>query len=462
MATHRPGLAIVLLGALALGCVGGEEGPSNQEVAELSGKYALDAPPADVGTKLGADFDGKITLLGVKAPTSAKPGQKVKITLYWQVKQALGEDGWNLFTHILDGAGKRVLNIDNVGPLRQWKDTRQVLWPSAWKQGKVYVDEQEFTLPANIRTSKIQIVTGLWKGDKRMPIKSGPKDREQRALVTTLTTGVTGSAAPAPARIPSLRVMKLEEKGAITIDGKLEEEAWKKAANTGRFRDVSTGDANRTFPVNGSAKLLWDDENFYVAFDVKDAKVTGGFPADAKDPHLWTKDTVEIMIDPDGNGDNRDYYEIQINPQNLVFDSQFDSYNLPKGGPNGPFGHQDWSAELKSAVHISGTLDNDSDNDIGYVVEAAIPWKSFSKAKQSPPKPGDTWRINFYAMQNNGGVAWSAILRQGNFHKASRFGRVTFVDKAFKPRINVPKGKKGPITIPKIELPKPKTPPTPK
>jgi hypothetical protein len=35
--------------------------------------------------------------------------------------------------------------------------------------------------------------------------------------------------------------------------------------------------------------------------------------------------------------------------------------------------------------------------------------------------------MNFYAMQNNGGVAWSPILGQGNFHKAARFGRVRFV-----------------------------------
>ena len=34
--------------------------------------------------------------------------------------------------------------------------------------------------------------------------------------------------------------------------------------------------------------------------------------------------------------------------------------------------------------------------------------------------------MNFYAMKNNGGVAWSPILGQGNFHKASRFGRVVW------------------------------------
>jgi hypothetical protein len=130
------------------------------------------------------------------------------------------------------------------------------------------------------------------------------------------------------------------------------------------------------------------------------------------------------MVDPDGDGDNRDYYEIQINPQNLVFDSRFDAYNSPKVEPNGPFGHQEWSAKLASAVAIQGSLDQDQDQDQGYTIEARIPWKSFDRAQHAPPRVGDEWRMNFYAMQNNGGVSWSAILGQGNFHKASRFGRV--------------------------------------
>jgi hypothetical protein len=139
------------------------------------------------------------------------------------------------------------------------------------------------------------------------------------------------------------------------------------------------------------------------------------------------------MIDPEGDGDNRDYYEIQINPQNLVFDSRFDEYNKPRTDPDGPFGNQDWSAKLESAVSVQGTLDNDDDDDKGYVVEARIPWSSFDKAKAVPPKPGDAWRLNLYAMHDNSGVAWSPILGQGNFHKALRFGRVRWVDKPSDP-----------------------------
>jgi hypothetical protein len=195
--------------------------------------------------------------------------------------------------------------------------------------------------------------------------------------------------------------------------------------------DVRTGRPNPSFPVSGNAKLLWDDKGLYVGFEVKDPDIIGGFDKNAKDPHLWTKDTVEIMIDADGDGDNKDYYEIQINPQNLVFDSQFDDYNQPKKGPDGPFGHEDWTAALTSAVTLNGTIDKSDDKDEGYVVEAMIPWKSLTKAKTAPPELGQTWRINLYAMQDNGGVSWSPILGQGNFHRASRFGKVLFAEKGW-------------------------------
>jgi len=426
--------ALALIGNLLAGCVGGSGEVTQQDKQRLKA-YILDHAPTTIPRKLDINFDDKVTLLGCRLEPRGpvEPGQRVKLTMYWMSKEALG-DGWNLFTHILDGSGERILNIDNVGPLREWRQTRQVLWPSAWQPGKVYVDEQQFSIPSNVRTKRVQIVTGVWKGNARLKIRAGRKDRENRAIVADLDVklGAQSTARPST-RVPKLRVNRLEPGTKLVIDGKLDEEAWKTGANTGPFVNVSTGDVNRSQELGGSVRLLWDQTAMYVGFDVRDTKVVGDFPADAKDPHLWTQDTVEIMVDPDGDGDNRDYYEIQINPQNLVFDSRFDRYNEPKVEPNGPFGHQDWSARIESAVQVRGTLNDDADQDRGYVVEARIPWDAFDRAKRKPPRVGDTWRMNFYAMQDNGGYAWSPILKQGNFHKASRFGRVLWAEKGWAP-----------------------------
>lgn len=428
MKTARQGPALLLL-SLFTACV---SAPSSETHGKGSAREALSGfvlsqSPSDVGARVDAEFDGKVTLLGARVePAGAvHPGQKLKLTLYWKSEQKL-EPGFQLFTHIVDAAGERLSNIDNVGPLREIDGGTQALPPSAWEPGKVYVDQQPFTVPLKVTTDKIQILTGIYGKHGRLTITSGPHDTTQRAIAASL---VVNGAHPKHARVPTLRVEKLEPGVLIQIDGKLDEPAWQRAASTGPLVDVRTGEPNRQFPVNGEVKLTWNDAGMYVGFTVADTDLIGGFKKGERDPHLWTKDAVEIMVDPEGDGDNRDYYEIQINPQNLVFDSEFDAYNEPRVEPDGPFGHQEWSSKLKSAVTLDGTVDQSSDEDRGYTVEALIPWRSFDKASTLPPANGMSWRMNFYAMNNNGGVAWSPILGQGNFHKAARFGRVLWTIK---------------------------------
>lgn len=427
--TARGFAVSVLLGtsALAVGCVTSPKKDKAKTTAKAAKNLVLDAVPGDA-KKLEVNFDNKLTLAGYKLHTKGdvKPGDKVSYTLYWKVEKPLEDKGYRLFTHVFDGTKKRLLNIDKIGDLRQSDSI-----PTTWQVGKVYQDAQTFVVPKNAGGNKLQIVTGFFKGNSRLKIIKGPQLGADGALA--LTVPIKGGSAAAVWRPPTLRVDRLDKGTTITLDGKLTEPAWETAAKTGAFVNVGTGKADPSQPIQGSARVLWDQKSLYVAFEVKDKDVIGGFDKAAKDPHLWTKDTVEIMIDPDGDGDNKDYYEIQVNPQNLVFDSRFDSYNAPKGGPEGPFGNQDWSAKLKSAVVIDGTLDKSDDEDKGYVVEIAIPWTSFDKAKRTPPELGDTWRMNFYAMQNNGGVAWSPILGKGNFHKASQFGRVLFAEKGWTP-----------------------------
>lgn len=424
-------LSLVLL--LVSSCVDHPRPPREEEIARLE-KYILDAPPKSIAHPAKFSFDNSVELLGyaIEPEQAQRPGTRVKLTLYWKLLKDLDE-GWSLFTHILDASGKRLLNIDNIGPLREWRGAGQALPPGDWTVGKVYVDEQSFTIPRDVRSERLEVVTGVWKGETRLKVVVGPHDAENRAKVATLTLEERKRKKKRPAKpkeepVPKLRVSKLPAGSTLKIDGVLDEAEWRRAATTRPFVNAQSGKRDKETKLGGRARLLYDDVALYVGLDIKDPNVVGGFPKDAKDPQLWTADTVEIMIDPDGDGDNNDYYEIQINPQNLVFDSHFDQYKRPSGGPEGPFGNQEWSAELKSKVKVDGTLDKPEDEDKGYVVEAAIPWKAFHKAKQVPPKPGDVWRMNFYAIEKNAGVAWSPLLGAGDFHRAARFGEVTWVE----------------------------------
>ncbi len=425
-------------------CVGGKQQISAEDKERLK-PYILDAVPADA-KKVDINFENKIHMVGYKLePELAPPGTPVKITYYWRCDEPI-EEGWQLFTHIQHEGFDKPDNLDTSGPLREIKGNKQVLGPDRWERGKVYADEQSFTMPAELRGPDTLIYVGIWKGDARLRIVSGPSDGDNRAIVAKVKTGVAPKKAePGGKRgandIPQLDVVKLAKGEKIVVDGKPDDAAWGAAASTGPFVDVGTGREAPKSPVQGNAKVAWDDDAIYFLVDVKDADVVGYFTskdAQPKDwtatgqPMTWTKDTAEIMIDPDGDGDNVDYYEIQIGPQNRGFHSQFDGYNQPKTEPQGPFGHEDWDPKMKSAVVVHGTIDKPGDKDEGYTVEVSIPWAAFKKgAKNLPPKPGDSWRVNFYAMESNGGTAWSPILGQGNFHKASRFGRLTFVTKEY-------------------------------
>ena len=66
--------------------------------------------------------------------------------------------------------------LDSVGPLREVKGNSQVLGPDRWERGKVYVDEQSFTMPAELKGPETVIYLGIYKGDARLRTISGPND----------------------------------------------------------------------------------------------------------------------------------------------------------------------------------------------------------------------------------------------------------------------------------------------
>nr|HMR10102.1 hypothetical protein [Polyangiaceae bacterium] len=139
--------SLVLVSLAMSGCVGGSTDTSKEDKERLK-SFVLDKAPDNIPHKLNVNFDGKAMLLGYRIDPEGpvKPGGKVKLIMYWRCDKDI-EDGWNLFTHVLDGSGERVINIDNVGPIREWRGNRQAMSPSVWEAGKVYVDEQEFTIP---------------------------------------------------------------------------------------------------------------------------------------------------------------------------------------------------------------------------------------------------------------------------------------------------------------------------
>jgi hypothetical protein len=206
--------------------------------------------------------------------------------------------------------------------------------------------------------------------------------------------------------------------GAIHIDGRLDEKSWQAAPRSPRFIDILTG---KPTLYETRAAVLWDDESLYVGFWVEEPKVKATLTKHGS--HIYENNDVEVFIA------GRDtYYEFEINALNTVYEAFFiweDSYDrggyakAPEfrrsnpllrpfngvGFTNHPRGLRlgSWAFEfpgLKTAVHVDGTLNDDSDTDRGWTVELAFPWqgmKWLAKAdgRALPPKDGDVWRIDF-------------------------------------------------------------------
>jgi hypothetical protein len=193
-------------------------------------------------------------------------------------------------------------------------------------------------------------------------------------------------------------------KSAVRIDGRLDETAWSAAPWTGYFVDIE-GDKKPNPRFRTRAKMLWDDEYFYVAADMEEPHVWGTLTK--HDSVIFHDNDFEVFIDP--NGDTLEYYEFEINALNTGWDLFLD-----KPYRQGGKARNEWEIPgLRTAVHIRGTLNDPKDRDSGWTVEIAFPWKALAEFayKAAPPKPGDEWRVNFSR------VEWQHELVDGKYRK---------------------------------------------
>jgi hypothetical protein len=204
--------------------------------------------------------------------------------------------------------------------------------------------------------------------------------------------------------------------GPIEIDGVMAESAWDRAEKAGPFVRSLDG---KPASAATEARLLWDDEQLYVAFLAADPNVSGAFFAD--DEKLYTSNVVEIFLNPSGDGSR--YDEIELAPTNALFDASF------SGGPRQGM-DLSWSSHARHAVGVDGTLNDSRDVDRGWTAELAIPFAALTAMPRSRPRPGDRWRFNLYRLrqgpgQPGEGQAWSPPMR-GDFHALDRFATLRF------------------------------------
>jgi len=204
----------------------------------------------------------------------------------------------------------------------------------------------------------------------------------------------------------------------ITIDAKLDEPAWRDARSMGDFTFNWYQSGNKEQTV---AKMLWDDDNLYVSWFVRDKHIS----AYEKQRHgpVSKDDCVEIFIAPNP-AKPKNYYTWEINPIGTMLNrNKSDWYTL--GATWDPGG-----VEYRATFHGAEKKD-ETPGDDHWIVEMKVPFRNFIRdAAHTPPRDGDEWLLNVNRIggQTNRQLSsWSPIPPPlTGFHSPEAFGRVVF------------------------------------
>jgi hypothetical protein len=170
-------------------------------------------------------------------------------------------------------------------------------------------------------------------------------------------------SAPEPAASGSAAIERGGEvlsvphtRGAIHIEGELDEDDWRSAARTGAFVDAR-GDEARPF---SDARFLADDAAIYVVLYAADDDIRAAVKE--HDGPVWMDDAFIVTLGPDAPG--APSYEIDVSAAGVVSDAR-----------RGKKGERDasWESGIEVGVDRDGTVNDASDEDEEWVIEARIP-----------------------------------------------------------------------------------------
>ena len=159
--------------------------------------------------------------------------------------------------------------------------------------------------------------------------------------------------------------------------------------------------------------MLWDDKFLYVFAKLYVNHIWGDITK--RDEVIYYNNDFEVFINP--NDDVFSYGEIEINALGTEWDLFLNRPYRLKGKAD-----SSWDINgLKSAVDISGTLNDPNDLDDYWTVEIAIPLKEIEKlntsGKDEKVISGDIWRINFSR------VNWDFEINNGVYSRKKENGK---------------------------------------
>ena len=264
-------------------------------------------------------------------------------------------------------------------------------------------------------------IPGRWTVSGVLAARREKEGQEMKPAVLVIFAVATIAAAQAPMPMPepkSTNVPRIVAK--VNIDGVLDEPAWQKAA---RLTPLLRNDTMTPARAATEVRVWYDQAALYLGWMCEDYDIQATFTQ--RDSRFWEEEVVEFFVTP-STLDR--YFELQWNPLGGTFDAIIANDLAPDGRSKQFKG--DWSytaATMTFAVKVDGSVQNSSDRDQRWTVEARIP---FADLKVTTPKSGDVWRANFYRFNRDRDgepeqISWSPTILPG-FHQPNRFGYLRF------------------------------------
>jgi len=225
---------------------------------------------------------------------------------------------------------------------------------------------------------------------------------------------------PVEATEPPDFVVVHRASGKIIIDGNLDEPDWQNAQEVGKFLTYPTRNLEKKELTH--AKMLWDDENLYIAFKSYGDNIIA--TRTERNSDVYRDDCVEAFLSPFPATPEK-YLNIEIN---AIATYLCGMHLFEKGSFWQPSG-------LQIGRSHEGTINDDSDKDKWWIIEIAIPFKMFNVlGYQGAPKSGDVWRFNLYRL---GGIIQPErrnlfyVPKPLGNHSPEYYGKLIFSDKAW-------------------------------
>lgn len=232
------------------------------------------------------------------------------------------------------------------------------------------------------------------------------------------TKRVRWASAP-PVRQNTCRVQRMKDNPAIDAD-------WNKAAWKGVTPvtlEYYMGEEPAHQP-KVQCRVAYDNQCLYVIWKVEDQYVLARRTKHEQD--VWRDSCVELFFTPGGDPKERGYFNLETNCTGV----KLFGVHVP-GSKDKKVTAEDF-ASIVTASSLKGPIEPEIAEPTTWTLEYKIPLSLLEKFAQiERPKPGVTWRANFYKCADDASrphwLTWSPVTHsEPSFHLPMYFGILAF------------------------------------